>query len=296
MKRVLVVGATGSLGLPLAESLAQRGLAVWGASRLRSPEDADRLLAVGVEPLAFDALSDDPARLPDVETVFFEIWDRTHLLGAAPDPAAVWALNYEAVGRIASRYAGEADLINGSTGCVYGPGDRAAQETDPPHPTIDYGYARLCQEKLIDFLSAQAGSRALHLRLYHANSVAGGLLKSTAEDLLAGKPIGFGPREKVQVIDRAYVIDATFRAMDFLDEAPQVINLCHPHVWLWDDLARTMAAHLGVGDFTWQKADECADESYYGDSTRMIEHFGPPPGDVNDLVEDICRSVKDHGH
>lgn len=49
-EKILITGATGKIGFPIARALASRN-EVWGAAWLRQPEARDRLIAAGVEPL-----------------------------------------------------------------------------------------------------------------------------------------------------------------------------------------------------------------------------------------------------
>ncbi len=58
--RVLVVGASGAIGARLVPQLLDRGHEVIGTSR--SPERAERLHALGAEPMALDALDRDAVR------------------------------------------------------------------------------------------------------------------------------------------------------------------------------------------------------------------------------------------
>ena len=58
--KVLVVGATGAVGLPLVSRLAERGHAVVGTSRTR--ERAEMLRRRGAEPAVLDVLDREAAR------------------------------------------------------------------------------------------------------------------------------------------------------------------------------------------------------------------------------------------
>lgn len=64
--RVFVAGATGAIGARLVPQLVERGHEVIGASR--SPERAERLRALGVEPVALDLLDPAAVRQAVVDT------------------------------------------------------------------------------------------------------------------------------------------------------------------------------------------------------------------------------------
>jgi len=51
--KVLITGATGKIGFPIARALAERN-EVWGAARLRDPADRGRLLDAGIKPVVLD--------------------------------------------------------------------------------------------------------------------------------------------------------------------------------------------------------------------------------------------------
>ena len=61
--RVLVTGATGRIGFPIARELA-RDHVVYGLARCGRPGDAERLRRAGVEVIVGDVAELDPASLP----------------------------------------------------------------------------------------------------------------------------------------------------------------------------------------------------------------------------------------
>lgn len=287
-KRALVVGVSGTLGSGVAAALIKKGYSVYGLSRFQTFGSADEVKARGVEPIAFDLSRDDPAQLPDVDVVFLEVWERAHLVGSDPDPQAIWDLNYTGVGRIVARYAGQAQFVNGCTGSVYGAADHAWRESDWPRPDIEYGISRLAQEKLINFLCAEKGSGCIHLRLYHANAPGKGLLHFTAQQLLAGEAIGMAPAQKVQVIALEDVIDMTVRSQALIKDEPQAINICHPHIWIWQELVERMAASLSVNNISWGDPHGSVEGSYYGSAELMQKTFGEPQFNIDAMIDAVC--------
>ena len=77
-EKILITGATGKIALPIARELAE-GNEVWGAARLRNPQDRDDLVAAGITPAPLDMSTGDLSSLPD---------DFTYVFHAAVDPGA----------------------------------------------------------------------------------------------------------------------------------------------------------------------------------------------------------------
>src|SRR3954467_1192433 len=75
-EKILITGATGKIGFPLARSLASDN-EVWGAARLRNAGDKEQLVDAGVRPIALDMAAGDFSELPD---------DFTYVFHAAVDP------------------------------------------------------------------------------------------------------------------------------------------------------------------------------------------------------------------
>jgi nucleoside-diphosphate-sugar epimerase len=104
--RVVVTGAAGRVGFPIARDVAAPGLGntVFGIARMSTPGDEARLQAAGVEPVRRDfGDGSDFADLPDADYVFHA--------AAALGPAAVadwkyaFEVNAQAAGRLVERYA-----------------------------------------------------------------------------------------------------------------------------------------------------------------------------------------------
>ena len=57
-QKILITGATGKIAFPIARALAQRN-EVWGAARLRSDGDREKLVGAGITPLPLDMSTAD---------------------------------------------------------------------------------------------------------------------------------------------------------------------------------------------------------------------------------------------
>lgn len=292
-RRCLVLGATGMVGRPLCEAMAAEGWEVFGAARFSGDVTEDDLKAAGIEPVCFDVFESDPANLPDVELVFQEVWDPRHLTEAeTADADEIWNLNFHAVGRVVQRYAGMADVVNGSTCSIYGSGDREPMtEADTPLPDTEYALSRIAQEELINFLLNPTGCRALHLRYMHGNDERRGLIRRIAETVAKGESLGDAPDKRVQVIGLKDFVRCTATGPKVLANPSQIINVVHPRVWTMRELAERIHQALGRGDVVFDVERGGAEQSLTADPARMIEMFGEPQEDLDDLIERVAKAV-----
>ena len=126
--KILVTGAAGQIGFPLATYLA-RDHEVWGAARFSNPDDQERLEAVGVRPHIVDLAAGDFDGLPD---------DFTHVIHLAADMGDDYEralrVNAEGTGLLLHHCRNAVTALVMSTHSVYKPHDdpeHVFQETDP---------------------------------------------------------------------------------------------------------------------------------------------------------------------
>lgn len=295
-RTALVVGATGVIGRPLSQALINGGWKVRGIARFRDEAQRDALTRCGIEPIVFDVMADDPERLPDAAALFLEAWDRRHIVGEHLEDC--WALNFDAVGRVVRRYAGATAIVNGSTGSVYGPrADRPSNEMDPPRPRpgrpdTEYALSRLAQERLINFLCADTKSRVIHLRYFRANSPTSGTIQKMARSILHERSLGSRPEECIQVISLDDCVRCTVQAVDHLRSPRQAVNVVHPRVWTVRELADHIRQELGDGRVVFDSNAGGRDHSVWGDPRRMIQTFGEPHDDLDELIRRACTHAK----
>ena len=280
-RRCLVLGA-GHVGGRLCRRLREAGYPVAAAARFSRSDTREELAGLGVRAHRFDITRDDPAALPEADLVFLEIWDPTR-------PELIWPINFFGVGRVVARYAGLADFVNGSTAGLYDPAAETPQkETDLPRPVGEYALSRFAQEKLIDFFCAEHGSRAVHLRYAHANAEDAGVILHLARKILKGESVGSG-EDRIQVIGMEDFVRCTAAAADLVSNPPRVINICHPRVWTMRELGQRIRQELGRGEVVTEDAP--AAEKTMWDASLMIEEFGPPQEDIEELIGRVCRAA-----
>jgi nucleoside-diphosphate-sugar epimerase len=284
-KTALVLGATGMVGEPLTRALLQDGWKVYGAARLRDPARAEAIASAGCELIRFDVTTGDPAALPDVDVLFLDIWDP-----ARPD--LLWAINFYGIGRVVERYAGIANVVNGSTINVYGDGPTAPREDAPCRPTSEYGRSRYAQERLIDYFSVRGGRSGIHVRYAHANTARSGIIRSMAESILQGQSLGPHPNARIQAIGLEDFVRITKDSVRKVECPPTAVNCCHPRVWTRRQLAEEIQNRLGHGTVTFDREAEGVEHSVYADVGRMIEWFGEPQVSMDTLLERVVAEFR----
>jgi nucleoside-diphosphate-sugar epimerase len=284
-KNALILGVTGTIGSALALSLLKEGCKVYGASRLTDKKTAARLKKAGASLIRFDVLQDDPKTLPDVDILFLEIWDPSH-------PSLIWPVNFYGVGRVVERYAGIADVVNGSTINVYGESPKPVSEKSPCRPTSYYGHTRLAQERLIDYFCSSSGKNCINLRYAHVNSAKRGVIRRFAEFILAGHKIAEFPDTKIQVIALEDIVRMTKEAVNHAANPPLEVNCCHPGIWTQKELAEAIRKQLGTGKVLFDHKKGGEEKSAYADVSLMVKLFGEPKIPVETLIECVVRDLK----
>jgi nucleoside-diphosphate-sugar epimerase len=267
------------------------GWRVCGCARFNDHDRRAQLEKLGVSLIRFDIENGDPAKLPDVDVVVLEVWDPS-MIGASGRYLETMNLNVRAVGRIVERYAGKADIINGSTVSLYGPrGDRQPRETDPPRPHDDYALSRIAQEWLVNSLCERNGKRVVHLRYCHSNTVESGFIRRTAELVRDGISLGGTPDQRVQVISLGDFVRCTVAAIIERGRMPREVNIVHPRVWTHRELAEQLQAGMKRGSVMFDVEEGGQNQSIWGDPTLMLETFGQPQDDIDQLVTDVANAV-----
>ena len=230
---ILILGAGGKMGPSLARRVrraaerAGNGSRVLAVSRFSSREARESLEADGIPTLACDftsapAISGLP-RFPNVMFLAgrkFGTTDRTDI---------TWTTNTVVPARVAEHF-NDARMVVFSTGNVYPlvPADGPAPtEQDAPMPVGEYAQSCLGRERVVEFVSREAGLRALMFRLNYAVDLRYGTLVDVARKVFAGQPIDL----TVGCFNAIWQGDANsyaLRSLELCESPPQVLNVTGP--------------------------------------------------------------------
>ena len=194
-QRILVTGAAGRVGFPLARELAAQGNSVFGLARYRDPAHVDKVRAVGIEPVAMDLTDATYDDLPDGITHVF------HAGAALGTETADWLFALEtnalSTGRLMRAVAPTCrGFVYCSTGSVYQyQGRRPLREDDPPgiHTTGNYSFSKIAGEAIVAHTAVEHDVPATIIRICSTYGPEGGAPWDRIARMLAGEEIRLHP-------------------------------------------------------------------------------------------------------
>ena len=245
-EKILITGATGKIAFPIARALAERN-EVWGAARLRSPDDRDKLVAAGIRPVAVDMSTGDFSMLPG---------DFTHVFHAAVDPGADdWGrcvtTNAHNSGELLYHCRAARGFVFCSTGSVYGyQGRRPLTEADPPGVPLraNYSFSKVAAESVCTWVAEHFDIPLTIIRICSTYGPQGGAPADRLEMMLAHKPIRLhpdAPNNYNPIYEDDYV-RLGIRAMEVAALPPVVVNWAGSETVSVEDYCTYMGEVIGV--------------------------------------------------
>ncbi len=224
--RVLVTGATGRVGFPVARALADQH-EVFGMARCRQDGDRERLEQAGVEPIVGDVATFDLAQLPAGITHVFHAAARLGREAPDEDWQLVFETNAQASGRLVAACPG-ASFVYCSTGSAYAyQGHRPLREADPPGVHLGaYSLSKIAGEAVVRFAAQQVGSPLAIIRIFSTYGPEGGTPVNRLRRIVAGKEIVLhpdAPNNYNPIFEDDYVRLAE-RALQVASVDPVVVN------------------------------------------------------------------------
>jgi len=245
-EKVLITGATGKIGLPIARALAQRN-EVWGAARLRTDADHAKLIDAGVIPIALDMSTADFSSLPD---------DFTYVLHAAVDAGTGdWTqcmqTNAHHSGDLLYHCRTAKGFVFCSTGSVYGyQGQRPLRESDPPGVPLrsNYSFSKVAAEAVCTWVAKRYSIPLTIIRICSTYGPQGGAPADRLEMMLARRPIRLYP-DKPNNYNPIYEDDYVrfgIKAMEVAAAPPIVVNWAGSETVSVEDYCAYMGELVGV--------------------------------------------------
>jgi nucleoside-diphosphate-sugar epimerase len=272
--RVLVTGATGRVGFPVARALAARH-DVFGLARCKGEGDVARLEGAGVVPIVADVADMDLGDLPDGITHVFHAAARLGREAQDKDWEQVFATNAHASGRLVSACAGAA-FVYCSTGSAYEyQGQRALREDDPPGVHLGaYSLSKIAGEAVVRYAAEVAQSPLTIIRIFSTYGPEGGTPVNRLRRILRGEEITLhpdAPNHYNPIYEDDYVRLAE-RALQVASADPVVVNFAGSETVS----AEEYCAYLGelVGRPALIRYDPAAPWPIWPDVTRMHEVLG----------------------
>jgi UDP-glucuronate 4-epimerase len=190
---VLVTGATGRVGFPIARSLA-REHTVFGLARCSGPRDEDRLRAAGIIPIVADVSQIGPEDLPA---------DLTHVFHAAArigkealsDWKKTFEVNAQTTGRLIAACRGVQGFVVCSSGSTYAyQGRRPLREDDPPGVHLGiYSLSKIAAEEVARFASVEHCVPVTIIRIFSTYGPLGGAPANRLARIRAGEAVVLHP-------------------------------------------------------------------------------------------------------
>ena len=276
---MLVTGATGRIGFPVARALATRH-EVYGLARCSRQGDEQRLRDAGVVPIVGDVAAFDPAGLAGPLTHVFHAAAR---IGpeARTDWERTFEVNAQATGRLIASCARQArgaleGVVFCSSGSTYAyQGRRPLAEDDPPGVHLGlYSLSKIAGEAVARFAAAEHGVPLTIIRVFSTYGPLGGAPADRLERILAGKDVVLHP-DRPNNFNPVYEDDYVrlgIRALEVAADPPVTVN------WAGSETvsAEEYCAFLGalVGRPVRFRYEDGAPWPLWPDVTRMHELLG----------------------
>jgi len=199
---VLVTGATGRIGFPIARALAADH-DVYGLARCSQAGDEARLRASGIVPIVADVDGFSPRLIEEAGGR-----SPTHVFHAAArmgrDAAGDWSKTFEVNAQASGRLIAECARLSGpelrsfvfcSSGSTYQyQGHRPIREDDPPGVHLGiYSLSKIAGESVARFSAAEHDVPLTIIRIFSTYGPMGGAPADRLERILAGKDVVLHP-------------------------------------------------------------------------------------------------------
>jgi UDP-glucuronate 4-epimerase len=228
-KQIVVTGASGLMGFPVAMALAQDNH-VTAVARFGSNErDASALREAGARVVPFDLSNPDLSPLPTRADVVFHFSAMTMFPTNAAEREWQFEVNTRSAGRLALRYRDCSAFIHASASTYKFQPDRPLTEEDPPGLLTGlekYGASKIAAEQLLQFLSREHDIPMVILRISSAYGPRGGSIAGRVDRVRAGEPvlIRAGVKNRYNPMFETDYVEKAIQSVSIASVPPETIN------------------------------------------------------------------------
>jgi UDP-glucuronate 4-epimerase len=224
--KVLVTGATGRVGFPIARELA-RSHQVFGLARCRGENDRAMLEAAGIEPLPADLATFDVGELPEGLTHVFHAGAALHG-EARRDWQRTFHVNAVVTGNLLAAVKGADAFVFCSTGSQYEyQGARPLREDDPPGVHLGiYSLSKIAAEQVVRFAAVEHGVPTTVIRIFSTYGPLGGAPADRLDRIVRREPVVLHPDapNRYNPIYEDDYVRLGIRALEVARVPPLVVN------------------------------------------------------------------------
>jgi UDP-glucuronate 4-epimerase len=295
-QRILITGASGLFGRPLAHALHPRNT-VYALARYSDPAVKAEFEKAGMKVIAADLKTLDPNTLPEVDYVVHAgaILAST---GSEKNREETFEINVQATGRLMRRYAKvKGFLYCGSGSCYAYQGQRPLKESDPfgLHNGIEtYAASKIAAESLVAFLCKDQNTPATIIRIFTMYADNAGTITRRVDMVAEGKTVPVYP-DGENHMNPLYVADGVRmceKALTLAAVPATIVNFAGSETMSVQQFC-SYAGEL-VGKEAKFREDPKAYYPIWPDVTRMHELLGRCEFGVKDGVRRILEYGKTH--
>jgi len=293
---IMILGIGGkmgpTLGAMITKAVKQAGVKknVYGVSRFSNRTLATKLEQRGITCIPCDLLNpDDVSKLPKVKNIIYMAGRKFGIKGT---DYLYWAMNTMAPAH-AARHFIDSNIVVFSTGNVYAmwPTDSPGpSETDSLLPLGEYANSCIGRERIFEYFSNEYGTRILQYRLNYAIDLRYGVLYEIGRQVFAEIPVSL-ETGYANVIWQGDANNIAARCLEYCSSPPNILNVTGEAVRVRDVAAR-------FGELMGKEprfAGKEAPTAFLSDTTKMNELFGPPPTQLEDMIQWIANWIKSGG-
>jgi nucleoside-diphosphate-sugar epimerase len=284
-QQVLVFGATGLIGLPLATELAKTNHVI-GVSRSRRMT-GQALASRNIEPLEMDIAKAPLDRLPkDIDYVFHEV-----MLYHPTDLAQSLEVNSYPVARLMERYERCKGILLGSTGSVYAVPGATRKEGDPVGGVSAYAVSKICAEQFAVHFSRERGTPTCILRYYQPYSAESGIVVSLHRAAAAGRALDHG-QLLYSPLFISDVVRFTIEAASLCASPPRILNVGGEEVLSRETLVRMLCEAMGKDPGSIPVTGDSSSMSEIGDCSERVKLLGKQHVTIEEGVRRIVAAAR----